>query len=613
MKKYKAVKPEITIRVIKQILEDCGIITKENYVDNIKFQSCRIAIGNSDLSPLNIGTNGKGRSFEYSLASGYAEFMERLQNNILLYNKKYATKDFIKNKPASYIKRLNDEDLIFENYYDENEKFATIDEVIEEAGNMLIPLIKLESKQELYNYLLTKFGKEHFLMVPFYSVFEKKEVYLPIDVVLSATGSNGMAAGNTNIEAILQAFCEIFERYAVAKIHNGELTPPTIPFEYFKEKHVYEELKYIEEHSDYKLIIKDCSLGEGFPVIGLIIIDTKNQRYNFKIGADFIPEIALERTITEVYQGVKYFSSIPFELLTLKEIASKYSENSTKINLEKIFVNGSGLWPLSILDDQDSYEFKGFNETLGRSDEVDLKYSLELVKKMGSEIYIRNSSQLGFPSFYAVIPSLSQIVEHEVNNSYHNPFSEITRIRQLGSIDKSKAIKLSMIIDDSYQTMKSRNVNYTKFYIPNINQDLQDLDVELLEFMLLYYLRDYKKAINYLKFFLQDKDPYIYQYYYSIYDFVNLKWIKKIAPSSIKSVLDLKYSEDLRKELFEDFDNPDMIFQDYRFPNCFHCDNCDIQEDCSLFASLRIEKNIEKIAAKRIKQSDLIYEFENIM
>ena len=29
------------------------------------------------------GTNGKGTSEEYCLASGFAEFMERLQNNIL--------------------------------------------------------------------------------------------------------------------------------------------------------------------------------------------------------------------------------------------------------------------------------------------------------------------------------------------------------------------------------------------------------------------------------------------------------------------------------------------------------------------------------------------------
>lgn len=81
MKKYKIVSPYKTVGSIKSILNDIGILTREEYFGNNQFHSCRISIGNSDISSLNIGSNGKGRSFEYSLASGYAEFMERLQNN----------------------------------------------------------------------------------------------------------------------------------------------------------------------------------------------------------------------------------------------------------------------------------------------------------------------------------------------------------------------------------------------------------------------------------------------------------------------------------------------------------------------------------------------------
>lgn len=41
---------------------------------------------------LDIGTNGKGGSYQYALASGYAEFMERLQNGILFRGYKNATR-----------------------------------------------------------------------------------------------------------------------------------------------------------------------------------------------------------------------------------------------------------------------------------------------------------------------------------------------------------------------------------------------------------------------------------------------------------------------------------------------------------------------------------------
>ncbi|SCQ20547.1 hypothetical protein TFUB20_01075 [Tannerella forsythia] len=66
MKKYKAVSPYKTVGSIKSILNDIGILTREEYFGNNQFHSCRISIGNSDISSLNIGSNGKGRSFEYT-------------------------------------------------------------------------------------------------------------------------------------------------------------------------------------------------------------------------------------------------------------------------------------------------------------------------------------------------------------------------------------------------------------------------------------------------------------------------------------------------------------------------------------------------------------------
>lgn len=58
------------------------------------------------------------------------------------------------------------------------------------------------------------------------------EIEIPIEFSLLLTGSNGMASGNTPKEAILQALCEIFERYAISEIYWNEYTPPTIPFSF---------------------------------------------------------------------------------------------------------------------------------------------------------------------------------------------------------------------------------------------------------------------------------------------------------------------------------------------------------------------------------------------
>lgn len=69
-------KPEETVQIIKDILKRNGIDTKvlrEMNFEDLWF-SCRIEF--TDLNDK--GTNGKGITYEYALASGYAEFMERL-------------------------------------------------------------------------------------------------------------------------------------------------------------------------------------------------------------------------------------------------------------------------------------------------------------------------------------------------------------------------------------------------------------------------------------------------------------------------------------------------------------------------------------------------------
>lgn len=608
MKQYKAVNPNITIHNIKKILGEVGILTKEKYIDNDKFHSCRIDIGNSRIIPLKIGTNGKGATFEYSLASGYAEFMERLQNNMLIFAKRFAVKDFIENeKPSSnYISKLKDENLFFNNYYDKNEIFLSISELVENWGEELRLLYNFDSIKELSDFLYKKFDNKKIICIPFYSVFNKSIVYAPVELFLSATGSNGMAAGNIPIEAILQSICELFERYAISSIHNQELTPPSIPIDFFKGKPIYEKLEYLTTKTKYRLIIKDCSLGKGLPVIGVIIIDPVKQRYNFKLASDFIPEIALERCLNELYQGVKYFKSVPFKLYTLSDISKLNGENSLHINLERIFVNGSGFWPMAIFSKDYSYDFSPYPKDLGESNEYDLLYGLDIIKQLKFNVYVRDNSILGFPTYYIVIPGMSQIVSDRKADTIDNYHDRIKAIRNLGNIDKLMAESLSSLIHENYNLIKLRGKDYTKNYIYNIDPDLLDLDIELLEFMLFFYLYDFERALSYLSLFLADKPTHIYQYYYAIYDFVDMHYLKKTDTALIREILKRKYNEELCSELFSDFSNPKNIFQYYKFPKGFDFSEEEFRETCALFSVLRIERAIEEYAKQyNIEQDNL--------
>jgi len=76
-RKFKDDIPSNTINRIRGLLNDAGIFTiEENWKNSAKgFHSVTIKIPNTNLQ-----TNGKGTSYEYALASGYAELVERLQN-----------------------------------------------------------------------------------------------------------------------------------------------------------------------------------------------------------------------------------------------------------------------------------------------------------------------------------------------------------------------------------------------------------------------------------------------------------------------------------------------------------------------------------------------------
>ena len=83
-KPYKAATPEQTVDRIKCIIaHHCLPVEEQLLGDGDMFCSCRISLANG--GDTSIGTNGKGMRMDYALASGYAEFMERLQNRVLVY------------------------------------------------------------------------------------------------------------------------------------------------------------------------------------------------------------------------------------------------------------------------------------------------------------------------------------------------------------------------------------------------------------------------------------------------------------------------------------------------------------------------------------------------
>lgn len=276
---YKDASPEQTIQKIKNILKDIGINTKELLYNNAYLShSCRIIINNDVLSELNVGTNGKGMTPAYSLASGYAELMERLQNKSLLNE---AIKHAI---PSS----------TFQLFPDEKEQTSS-------KANFISLINTFFPNYQPKRYANKLPEQISWLGVPFANITKKQVEVVPI-ILLRANSSTGMCAGNTPYEAILQGINEIFERYVLQKLYLEKITPPVYSPDYFKGTAIHSRLEKLVDMG-YIYEVRDCSLGKGFPVIGLQLTNTSNGTITFRLGADLSPEIALERCFTEIFQG----------------------------------------------------------------------------------------------------------------------------------------------------------------------------------------------------------------------------------------------------------------------------------------------------------------------
>lgn len=296
MKPYKAKKPEDTIYLIRKILhQKLGILLKEeHYIGDNKFHSCRISIGNLNLEELNIGTNGKGMKFEYALASAYGEFMERLQNQLLILSRSISIiyNNRIDNNTLNLVQSNN---FVTKFLYAPDEKNVKYNKSMG-IIRRYIKSTDIEQLEELYD------GR-NLTLVPFVNVMDQSIESLPLNIILSMCTSNGMCAGNTPKEAIIQGMSEIFERFIVRKIYYDNISFPDIPSRCFENTTISKLINEIRNKYEWDFYIKDCSCNMGIPAIGILIIDRKNLKYLFHIGVDPSPITALERTLTEVYQG----------------------------------------------------------------------------------------------------------------------------------------------------------------------------------------------------------------------------------------------------------------------------------------------------------------------
>ena len=491
---YKEKTPEETLEKLQFILKDCGIDVEEAWplTSSIGTFSLRVSIKGT-----NIGTNGKGVSKDYARASAYAEFFERFQNNILGHT--------IPNPKLPYIiatdeKFLSAQELLFEpNAYTD---FYFIERKMEDAS--LVERIKRYEDVNRFDKEVS--GKGYYLSLPFYSVRDKKVVYLPYSSYSAMYGSNGMCAGNSPEEALVQGLSEIVERIVQRKAILEKTSFPDIPIDYIKKySYIYEMYEKACKNTNYKILLKDCSFGGKYPVVALCIIEKNTGRYGIKFGCHPNIGIAMERTFTEVTQGIDIFEYS--QKRSWFDFSNSGVDNSD--NISNSYKIGLSQYPYQFFSEKSDYVF---TETKNVSNCNNIEILKNWIHDFLPEydILIRDVSFTGFPSYQIIIPGLSEmqsLSDYDIRTrntrsyvAYLLTHPEEITIQNVTYIIGILKIYSNSVFENSLSTY------FPPDYIMNLPFDSIGSDIYLLS--MCYIIKgDYQEALNYLKI-LQKRAKY---------------------------------------------------------------------------------------------------------
>ena len=394
--RYKEVMPEETVKTIKGILNKNNIDVEENWQEqsSVGTYALRLNIKNTDFSQ-----NGKGMTKDFAAASAYAELMERYQNGTMRYRIENPTKD-IPFSIAPDEKNLTVEQLVLEN-------ISFLNNILEQNNKLNSSINdKIKFFNEIFNESssLIPTEKEH-VCLPYYSLRDKAIKHIPYMLYGYLCGSNGMCAGNSREEALIEGVSEILERYVSMKVFIDKLSFPEIPDKYLINfPTVYNMISKIRNNQNYSCKLVDCSLGGKYPVAGLFVIQKNTGRFGFKLGAHPDFGIAMERCFTEAAQGVDIYD---YARSCLFDFDDNSIEKNANINefLDTYVAN----MPYQIWNETTSFKFTPMQNVRGLSNKEILKRLVDSIISEGFDILIRDNSIFGFPTFSIIIPGMVEM------------------------------------------------------------------------------------------------------------------------------------------------------------------------------------------------------------
>lgn len=377
--KFKERTPQETINIIKSFFanKNYTIIEEMNLAKNVDLWSAHLILFYEDKSILT--SNGKGLSKEFCLASAYGELYERYCNRIFAIANPFVINDLMK---ESYQK--------YGYYLSKDEKTLSYNEAIEPLLDFVNIVEDCPGQAE---YLFKTITNNQFIGIPYASIHdEKKQLFLDPRILLRAWSSTGMAAGNSFQEAFNQGMSEVFEHHATGLFFERKIKQfYQLNLNNIQNKTLLNIIKKIQQAGN-DLYIYDLSYNLNIPVLCAVLVNHHNHGVSVNFGSFPYFDIALERILTEMYQGVKDFDFIKLE--GQKPYRNRYSDDTEapyagsatlKDSIpEEIFLNYQ-------MVEYPNEEIFLFGEN--KNNDIIYNYYKELSQKNNIEVYYRDYSQ----------------------------------------------------------------------------------------------------------------------------------------------------------------------------------------------------------------------------
>ncbi len=580
--KFKEVSPQETVENIKKIFKRLEIETTEEWHDSGLDDCWSLTLTAKGGVPY---SNGKGVTKELARASAYAEFVERMQLGLSLIK----FQDIIENQELTLYRHAPDVKYMSVDELKENGEW--MDYIIKEYGgsitrDTIIDFCKLYSCRD----------DGMIATLPFYSFFEEKYVYLPIDFINKLYGTNGCCAGNTRNEAWVHALSEMMERHAAIKMLASGEPAPTIPPKILKNyPTVMNIVNQIKENGNFDISIMDYSIGNGFPVVSTRIINKENQAYLVDVAADPVFEIALHRTLTELFQGknIKNFISNHNS-----RILNKISDFPVLNNVINQLETGSGLYTADYFTEELTCNRKVamFPDNRNKTNTELLEYMIGLYKELNKPLYIRNFSFLGFHSYRFVVPGFSESKPMVLENSFSEHLASQTSVL-LKDITKANDIELNLFLNHSKLTATffSRYHNFARLSGIPIKND-SGLLIAITRAYAAYRVKLFNEALKHLDTALKNKNinESDTKYLRCVSKYIDLM-SSGISPDKIKIILYKFFEKEFADRLYEALDNGATPFDSYLLKcDRINCKECKFKDNCSYDECKKLIQNLGK-------------------